>query len=70
MKKLFQKDDLVQVGQTIAIIETEASSANTAVKEVKTEPVVVAEIEKTIEQVKETITPTDFSGSENSIHPW
>lgn len=69
IEKLFQKDDLVQVGQTIAIIETEAGSANTAVKEVKTEPVVVAEIEKTIEQVKETITPTDFSGSEKFYSP-
>lgn len=69
VEKLFQKDDLVQVGQTIAIIETEAGSANTAVKEVKTEPVVVAEIEKTIEQVKETITPTDFSGSEKFYSP-
>ena len=69
VEKLFQKDDLVQVGQTIAIIETEAGSVNTAVKEVKTEPVVVAEIKKTIEQVKETITPTDFSGSEKFYSP-
>ena len=69
VEKLFQKDDLVQVGQTIAIIETEAGSVSAPAKEAKTEPVIVAEIEQAIAQVKETIMPTDFSGSEKFYSP-
>ncbi|WP_281232258.1 dihydrolipoamide acetyltransferase family protein [Flavobacterium gelatinilyticum] len=71
VEQLFGKDDLVQVGQTIAIIETEGgdepvrtAAAATAV------PAEAAEIEKSIETVKEDIAaPQDFSGSEKFFSP-
>ena len=55
VEQLFGKDDLVQVGQTIAIIETEAVegaviTAKTAVQEA------AAEIEKTIEVAQQLVT--------------
>ncbi|KAB1159886.1 2-oxo acid dehydrogenase subunit E2 [Tenacibaculum aiptasiae] len=69
---LFDKDSVVQVGQTIAIIETEGgeevSSETTTIKEeVKAAAV---EVEKTIEEVKETITSSiDTSSSERFYSP-
>jgi len=73
VEQLFGKDDLVQVGQTIAIIETEggetaAPEAVNAVQETAA-PAEVAEIEKTIESVKETVTSQDFSGSDKFFSP-
>ena len=68
IEKLFGKNDLVQVGQTIAIIEIECENANVPSKE--TVPTAVVEIEKTIEAVKETISvPTDFSESDKFFSP-
>ncbi|WP_281633621.1 dihydrolipoamide acetyltransferase family protein [Flavobacterium luteolum] len=73
VEQLFGKDDLVQVGQAIAIIETEggetaAPEAVNAVQETAA-PAEVAEIEKTIESVKETVTSQDFSGSDKFFSP-
>ncbi|MEN2486909.1 dihydrolipoamide acetyltransferase family protein [Flavobacterium sp. B11] len=73
VEQLFGKDDLVQVGQTIAIIETEGGETATpeavnAVQETAA-PAEVAEIEKTIESVKETVTSQDFSGSDKFFSP-
>ncbi|AWK07234.1 diapophytoene dehydrogenase [Flavobacterium crocinum] len=73
VEQLFGKDDLVQVGQTIAIIETEGGEAviteATTVEETVV-PEAAAEIEKTIEAVKETVTTAeDFSGSEKFFSP-
>ncbi|MCR4032250.1 MULTISPECIES: dihydrolipoamide acetyltransferase family protein [Flavobacterium] len=73
VEQLFGKDDLVQVGQTIAIIETEGGDATTTaidkVEEVDA-PAEAVEIEKTIEAVKETVTTSqDFSGSEKFFSP-
>ncbi|WP_343695169.1 dihydrolipoamide acetyltransferase family protein [Flavobacterium sp.] len=71
VEQLFGKDDLVQVGQTIAIIETEGGDgpAATPAAEVSA-PVEAVEIEKTIEAVKETVTaPQDFSGSDKFLSP-
>ena len=66
---LFQVDDVVQVGQTIAIIETEGGSI-AATPEVKSEvPVAVAEVSKTVEVAIETSTPADFSGSDKFFSP-
>ncbi|MGO4770133.1 dihydrolipoamide acetyltransferase family protein [Flavobacterium sp. W22_SRS_FK3] len=71
VQQLFSKDDLVQVGQVIAIIETEGAD----VSEVKSPeeiaaPAEVAEIEKTIEAAKETVTaPQDFSNSDKFFSP-
>jgi 2-oxoglutarate dehydrogenase E2 component (dihydrolipoamide succinyltransferase) len=66
---LFQVDDVVQVGQTIAIIETEGG-AITATPEVKSEvPVAVAEVAKTVEVAIEASAPADFSGSDKFFSP-
>jgi len=73
VEQLFGKDDLVQVGQTIAIIETEggvAPAPETSSVEETAVPEAAAEIEKTIEAVKETVTTAeDFSGSEKFFSP-
>jgi 2-oxoglutarate dehydrogenase E2 component (dihydrolipoamide succinyltransferase) len=53
IEKLFGKDDLVQVGQTIAIIETEGG--NVEAPSAEPTPAVVEEIQKTIETVKESV---------------
>jgi 2-oxoglutarate dehydrogenase E2 component (dihydrolipoamide succinyltransferase) len=66
VEQLFAKDDIVQVGQVIAIIEIE-SVIETSIVSV---PVEVAQIEKTIETVKEAIvTPVNFSESEKFFSP-
>ena len=67
IEQLFGKDDLVQVGQTIAIIETEGVA-------VASSPAVVVEaiaaVEKTIEIAKETVAlPTDFSSTDKFFSP-
>jgi len=73
VEQLFGKDDLVQVGQTIAIIETEGGDAPTVATNESVEtaaPVEAAEIEKTIEAVKETVIASqDFSGSDKFFSP-
>ena len=73
VEQLFGKDDLVQVGQTIAIIETEGGDEPSAVTNKVEEVAVraeVAEIEKTIEAVKETVTTSqDFSSSDKFYSP-
>ncbi len=66
---LFNTDDVVQVGQTIAIIETEANAVATT-PEVKVDaPVSVAEVAKAVEVAKETIAPADFSSSDKFFSP-
>ncbi len=66
---LFNVDDVVQVGQTIAIIETEGGTV-ASTPEVKSEaPVAVAEVAKTIEAAIETSAPADFSGSDKFFSP-
>ena len=68
LEKLFQKDDLVQVGQTIAIIETEGGVVE--IKAQETTPVAVAEIQKTIEVAQQIVaTPADFSNSDKFFSP-
>jgi 2-oxoglutarate dehydrogenase E2 component (dihydrolipoamide succinyltransferase) len=71
VEQLFGKDDLVQVGQTIAIIETEGGDAPAAAPAAKEDaPAEAVEIEKTIEAVKEEVAaPQDFSGSEKFLSP-
>lgn len=70
---LFNTDDVVQVGQTIAIIETEGGAV-AATPEVKAEALVaVAEVAKAVEVAKVTVAPADFSpdysGSEKFFSP-
>jgi 2-oxoglutarate dehydrogenase E2 component (dihydrolipoamide succinyltransferase) len=64
---LFNVDDVVQVGQTIAIIETEIDAATTTTAEVASAP--VAAIEKTIEVAKEVVSAADFSASDKFFSP-
>ncbi|WP_340075693.1 dihydrolipoamide acetyltransferase family protein [Leptobacterium sp. I13] len=75
VEKLFNVDDVVQVGQTIAIIETEGvddinepSEAVKTTEEVKEEAVVA--VEQTIEVAKETTTTTsDYKNAERFYSP-
>jgi 2-oxoglutarate dehydrogenase E2 component (dihydrolipoamide succinyltransferase) len=69
VEQLFGKDDLVQVGQTIAIIETDSAAVANTVKEVAV-PVEVVAIEKTVEAAKESVAiPANFSDSEKFLSP-
>nr|WP_315166904.1 dihydrolipoamide acetyltransferase family protein [uncultured Flavobacterium sp.] len=69
VEQLFGKDDLVQVGQTIAIIETDSAAVTETVQEVAA-PAEVAIIEKTVEVAKEAVAvPADFSDSEKFLSP-
>ena len=70
VEQLFGKDDLVQVGQTIAIIETESGSASESVKQEVVAPVEVAVVEKSNEVAKESVSaPTNFSDSDKFFSP-
>ena len=65
---LFNVDDVVQVGQTIAIIETEGGAvAATPTAEVASAP--IAAIEKTMEVAKEAVSAADFSDSDKFFSP-
>lgn len=69
VEQLFGKDDLVQVGQTIAIIETDGAAVSETAAEISA-PVAVEAIEKTLEAVKESVVaPVDFSNSEKFLSP-
>jgi len=69
VEQLFGKDDLVQVGQTIAIIETEGGDSAIEATDAAT-PAAVAEVTKTVETAKESVaTPTDFSESDKFFSP-
>ncbi|AWA30011.1 diapophytoene dehydrogenase [Flavobacterium magnum] len=71
VEKLFQKDDLVQVGQTIAIIEVSGGVAVDAPSEATMEKNGdIDAVEKTVETAKQTVAaPQDFSGSEKFFSP-
>ena len=73
VEKLFNADDVVQVGQTIAIIETEgegAAATPVADQEVPSEDIkeAVAEAEKRVEDAKE-ISTSDFADSDRFYSP-
>ena len=69
VEKLFGKDDLVQVGQTIAIIETEGGSVEAPKAQANAQEV-VAEVQKTVEAAKEMLAaPADFSKSDKFFSP-
>ena len=70
VEQLFGKDDLVQVGQTIAIIETEGDAPAVKAVEEAAFAAEVTEIENTIEAVKETFSaPQDFTTSDKFFSP-
>ena len=66
IEKLFQKDDLVQVGQTIAIIETDVANANEPVS-----TAAVAEVQKSFEAAQAIVDkPTlNYSNSDKFFSP-
>jgi 2-oxoglutarate dehydrogenase E2 component (dihydrolipoamide succinyltransferase) len=65
---LFQVNDVVKVGQTIAIIETEGgSTAPAPVAEAAPSP--VAEIAKTVEAAQASVAPADFKSSDKFYSP-
>ncbi|NRA93548.1 MAG: 2-oxo acid dehydrogenase subunit E2 [Psychroserpens sp.] len=71
VEKLFDVDDVVQVGQTIAVIETEGDGnavaeipvAETPKSEPTSEPIAVAEVSKTVAVAKEAVAPVVSSDS-------
>ncbi|WP_348824567.1 dihydrolipoamide acetyltransferase family protein [Flavobacterium aestuarii] len=68
VEKLFGKDDLVQVGQTIAIIETEGGNAEIPVQDVP--DAILEEIQKTVETAKESVAaPVSFFESDKFFSP-
>jgi 2-oxoglutarate dehydrogenase E2 component (dihydrolipoamide succinyltransferase) len=64
IEKLFEVDDLVQVGQTIAVIEISGDDSVSAApdKEEQAEPIAVAEIAKTVVAAKDTTDSVVSSG--------
>jgi len=66
---LFQKDDVVQVGQTIAIIETEGGDVAQPSAAPAKEEVSVEKVEKTVAQAQETVEAADFNASEKFFSP-
>ena len=66
---LFNTDDVVQVGQTIAIIETEGGAAAAEAPKAEAVAAPVAEVAKTVEAAKETAAPADFSSSDKFFSP-
>ncbi len=65
---LFQVNDVVKVGQTIAIIETEGgSAAPSPVANAVVTP--VAEVQKTVEAAQEAVAPADFKSSDKFFSP-
>lgn len=72
LEKRFDVDDVVQVGQVIAVIETEEEGGVADKEEVA--EAAVSEVEKTFEAAKETAAPAitgpvDFSASERFYSP-
>ena len=66
---LFNTDDVVQVGQTIAIIETEGGAVITDTSKAEVAPVAVAEVAKTVEVAKEAVAPANFADSDKFFSP-
>jgi 2-oxoglutarate dehydrogenase E2 component (dihydrolipoamide succinyltransferase) len=65
---LFQVNDVVKVGQTIAIIETEGGSV-TAAPVAETVAAPIAEVAKTVEVAVATAAPADFKASDKFFSP-
>lgn len=65
IEQLFSKDDLVEVGQTIAIIETEGEDAEVEIEEIIA-PEIIEEVTKNIEIAKETLSVPESIKSSSS----
>ncbi|MHC5202715.1 dihydrolipoamide acetyltransferase family protein [Myroides sp. LJL119] len=66
---LFQVDDVVQVGQTIAIIETESDQGDTPVKAESIDEAVVDQIQNDVNTAKEVVKSLDFTESDKFFSP-
>ncbi len=67
---LFDVNDIVKVGQTIAIIETDESSVSEVKQQETIVPEVVEALEKSVEVAKEISSiPNDFSNSDKFFSP-
>ncbi|WP_166965674.1 dihydrolipoamide acetyltransferase family protein [Yeosuana marina] len=72
VEKFFNVDDVVQVGQVLAIIETDEEESNTSQSSGETQepkdvsPEVISEVEKTVVSAKEAATP--ISSTENRFY--
>jgi 2-oxoglutarate dehydrogenase E2 component (dihydrolipoamide succinyltransferase) len=66
---LFQVDDVVKVGQTIAIIETEGGAVEAPKVVTETTSAPVAEVMKTVEVAQATVAPADFKSSDKFYSP-
>jgi 2-oxoglutarate dehydrogenase E2 component (dihydrolipoamide succinyltransferase) len=71
IEKLFQADDVVQVGQTIAIIETEGGSNGEESIAEEPEGAMVAEVQETVTASKQSLEsiPENFSDSTRFYSP-
>lgn len=78
VERLFEVDDIIKVGQTVAVIEMngeadvqEAKPAAQPVEVTVEEPAAVAELEEQLPEVKETVTEVaqDYSSSERFYSP-
>jgi len=66
---LFQVDDVVKVGQTIAIIETEGGAVEAPKVATETVTTPAAEVMKTVEVAQATAAPADFKSSDKFYSP-
>ena len=65
VKKLFEADDIVKVGEVFAIVETEGGTETTAlvVEKVPAPDVAAAKVEEQVAQVRESVQPITNEGS-------
>lgn len=68
VEKLFQTDDVVQVGQTIAIIETEGGTVSAKDEQVSTVAEAVAVVEKSVEEAKQAVQTTQVTSSSDRFY--
>ena len=66
---LFQKDDVVQVGQTIAIIETEGGDSASAETTAAPITAAVEDVAATVTKAQEVVETADFSASDKFFSP-
>lgn len=71
VEKFFEADDVVQVGQTIAVIETEGEDGEEKTEESAPEDALVEEVEETVSEAKGSLLSSteDFSDSNRFYSP-
>lgn len=75
VEKLFEVDDVVKVGQTLAVIETNTEVVSETINEKEgviiedAKPIEAVEIEESVQEIKEPITPIENSPSGKFYSP-